>query len=420
MSSFEKLGNFLQINKEKETQESQILNDNSIAHKPETISYSKWGFKQAGKLEGETTGLLACLAIVSDDFIHNFTRNTKKIEKDVQKALKSKNQLEEKKEHTIQKMKTEENIVSEIKEKITNLKTDINNIRKHPEYIIKDKASKVSFIIGLLILIALTIYLFVFYSSASYSAFFKQFTLTKLGIASSIFDPEAMKNAFKDGITELILIISMPFVFIGLGFLIHKFQEQKGFGKYLKITLLILVTFIFDAILAFEITSKIYNIIASNSFHDMPPYTLKMAFESVNFWLIIFAGFIVYIIWGFVFDFTMETYDKLDIVKQAIRANEKDIIEFEKELKEKNDNVESFKNEISELNIKIFDADQIINGDKIHINLDKFTKMTGECFDGWLKFIVGAGFSKQNIEEATDKMNEFVTVYKNKYKSQTT
>ena len=44
----------------------------------------------------------------------------------------------------------------------------------------------------------------------------------------------------------------------------------------------------------------------------MPEYTISMAFQSVNFWMIIFAGFIVYLIWGFVFDFIMESHSKMD------------------------------------------------------------------------------------------------------------
>ncbi len=110
---------------------------------------------------------------------------------------------------------------------------------------------------------------------------------------------------------------------------------------------------------------------------------------------------------------------KLDIVKQAIKANENEISDLEKELIENNNKLETLNNEISELNLKILDTEQIINGNKLPINLDKFAKMTGEFFNGWLKFLVGANFSKVEIQEATKKTNDFVAVYINKYKSQT-
>jgi chromosome segregation ATPase len=41
--------------------------------------------------------------------------------------------------------------------------------------------------------------------------------------------------------------------------------------------------------------------------------------------LIIFAGFVVYLIWGLVFDFTIEAHEKLDKVRLAIRHKEDEI-----------------------------------------------------------------------------------------------
>jgi peptidoglycan hydrolase CwlO-like protein len=416
MSPFDKLSKLLQNNKEL-LQNEVIEVSNPVSLKPEKISYNEWGFRQAGRLDGSSNGLLAMLAIVSDDFIHNATNHQSDRNENIKKAETIKNQLLDKKESIVTKSTKAESEINDFKTKISNLRREISEIKKNPQSVLPDKISKVSFIIGLLILVALTIYLFIFYSSASYSAFFKEFTLNQLGIANSIFDPKALSNALKDGTTELILIISMPFVFIGLGFLIHKFQEQKGVSKFFKIAVLMLVTFIFDTILAYGITSKIYNILASNSFKDMPPYTLQMAFEDKEFWLIIFAGFIVYVIWGFVFDFTMETYDKLDIVKQIINAHEIEITEYEKEIKNLNDAVLSNNNEVSVINFKIHDADEIINGSKIPIDTDKFKKMVGEFLGGWLKFLVGANFKESEIKEAKDKTDEFVFAYLNNYKS---
>ena len=53
-------------------------------------------------------------------------------------------------------------------------------------------------------------------------------------------------------------------------------------------------------------------------------------------WLIIFAGFIVYLIWGFVFDFTIESYEKLDKVRLAIKSKEDDLKANEQSIEKMN------------------------------------------------------------------------------------
>jgi peptidoglycan hydrolase CwlO-like protein len=312
-------------------------------------------------------------------------------------------------EHKNESIETVETKLPILENKIENLKMDIISIRKNPKEIMPDNLSKVSFTIGLLILAALSIYLFIFYSSASFSAFFKEFNLNEIGVANSIFDPQAISQAYQDGLTELILIISMPFVFIGLGFLIHKFQEQKGFSKFLKIGLLIIVTFLFDAILAYEITEKIYNIKAENSFRGLfTEYSFQLAFESVNFWLIIFAGFIVYLIWGFVFDFTIQSYDKINVVKQAIKAKKSEIEIYEEQLEKNDETVANLRDEINSLKLKCKKLNGKIDG--VIIDTAEFNKILHEFLGGWTHWMSVNKKEQSFINQATEKANKFIDV----------
>ncbi|MDR1983911.1 MAG: hypothetical protein LBQ28_03700 [Prevotellaceae bacterium] len=164
----------------------------------------------------------------------------------------------------------------------------------------KKTFTKASFWIGAGI-IFLTIYLFIFYSSAAYSAFFKNFTPEDGSVTQTIFDAQAFVKAWNDGFAELILILTIPAVFLWLGFLIHKFQEQKDWRKYLKITGLAVIIFFFNCLLAYEITAKIYNIKLQGGLETMPPMTISYALQQINFWLIIFAGFVVNLIWSIMF-----------------------------------------------------------------------------------------------------------------------
>ena len=163
----------------------------------------------------------------------------------------------------------------------------------------------------------ITIYLIVFYISASYSGFFKTFETTELSAA--IFDAQALTKAIKDGWLESVFISTIPFAFMGLGYFVHMFQKEKRTG-WIKILGLYIVTFIFDCILAYQIEKKIYDF---EKTLNSPPFDLPIAFRKVEFWGIIFAGFVVYIIWGLVFDFIMKEYENFDKIKCFISNSKK-------------------------------------------------------------------------------------------------
>ena len=353
-------------------------------------------------------GLLQCLARIREDHKRVVRKDGLKQTKLKEPLITLRNTQIEEIDHKNEEIDNIKDKLPILENKIENLKKDVIAIRKDPKDIMPDKMSKVSFVIGLLILTALSIYLFIFYSSASFSAFFKEFSLSEIGVANSIFDPQAISRAYEDGVTELILIISMPFVFIGLGFLIHKFQEQEGFSKFFKIGFLIIITFLFDAILAYEITEKIYNIKAQNSFQNMQEYNFDLAFSSVNFWLIIFAGFIVYLIWGFVFDFTIEAYDKINVVKQAIKAKHSEIEIYKEQLDENENKISKLKEGINALKLSCKKLKGKIDG--VIIDTAEFDKILHEFLGGWTHWMSVNKKSQSFIDEATSKANEFIEV----------
>jgi len=387
---------------------SEVQNNSENSNKK--ITYHNWGFVSAGHHNGREGAFGVMLNNVKQRFrkeVLEDENEIKKIINDAQNELDKRELQISLKENNISQIK--ESKISVLKEKIENLKKDIIRIRENPEELLKDKLGRAGLIIGFLILAALTVYLFVFYSSASYSAFFKQFTIdSNLGMASSIFDPKAIEIAYRDGITELILILTIPFVFLGLGYLIHKFQEKKNLKNYFKIFGLIVVTFIFDFILAYEITEKIYNIKKEGSFQDMPDYSVSLAFQSVNFWLIIFAGFVVYLIWGFVFDFVMESYDKLDIVKQAIKARETEIKLYEDDINKHQDTIDGLNKEVDDLKLECKNYEKIISGNTIIINWEGYEHSVFEFTNGWTKWMSAREQWESKINQIHDLAQEFL------------
>lgn len=300
----------------------------------ERISFRRFGFVQAGMMKGRTEGLKVCLESVLQTHMAEEARSKimqEERRKPFKAALQDSISLGDGLKAEIAMY--ENDLIPTKKNKIEDLKKEIIDIRKNPEHYTGVHVGKAGFVIGVFILVLLSIYLFIFYSSASYSAFFKEFKPDDIVITKAIFDAKAISNALKDGVTELIFLLTIPFVFIGLGYLIHKFQEGKGIARYVKIAALLVLTFLFDSIIAYEITEKIYNIKRDNDLTgNLPDFSVRLAFESVAFWLVIFAGFVVYLIWGFVFDFVMEAHSKLDIVKVNIKTKREQMLSLEQQI----------------------------------------------------------------------------------------
>jgi hypothetical protein len=370
------------------------------------LTYTQWGFQKGGELGGSLAGLHSCLHIVYLDIKKRIIEDDVK-QNDLKQPHRIKiEQLKGENEKVHGQITNETSKLNHEENKIENLKEELSNIKKHPETVTSDPAIKASFIIGIVILLFLTIYLFIFYSSATYSAFFKDFTLNNIGVASSIFDPNAIGKALTDGIAELTLILTIPFVFLGLGYLINKFQEQKGFVKILKVGMLILITFMFDSILAYGITEKIYNITKENSFANIPAYKLNTAFTDIHFWTIIFAGFIVYIIWGFVFDFVMDSYKKLDKVKVELEQIKAKISDAKVECKKLKQNIQISNESLTNLNSEIEKEKRIIDGIIVPISDIKLEIMNFQT--GWLSFLQGIGFTTPTSIEIQNTVTAFI------------
>ncbi len=368
-------------------------------------TYTEYGFIQASRMDGALAGLRVCLHKIYQDFKQEIKDDTA-IQDELKRPYRVK--IEERRgdiarlEKRIEKVHAEE--IPKVKEKIEQFKEETSYIRKNPQEITGDKTNKVSFFIGAFILFFLTVYLFVFYSSASYSAFFKEFKGNETGIAGSIFDAKAVENAFRDGVTELTLILTIPFVFIAMGYLIHKFKENK---QYVSFGSVIIFTFLFDSILAYEITDKIYNLSKTNSFQNIPDYSIPLALQSINFWLIIFAGFLVYFVWGFIFDFTMESYSKNDKIGVAIREKEKQIKDSLVELGDLKNQSEKMTHAVAEHNTEISKLNKSLEG---YIIPKDFQLHVFGFTQGWMSWMNQSGKENHELQEASEIVQDFVKI----------
>lgn len=369
-------------------------------------SYTAKGTKDAGFCGGSSHALLPKLHAVYMQLTRYIQQDEMKQNERKSKIKQEISGIEAKSTNIENQIKNETDKLIHEENKIEKIIKEIDNIKENPRIVSGDSFAKASFWIGLVIILFLTVYLFVFYSSAAYSAFFKDFTPDDTKITQAIFDAQAISKAWTDGFTELIFILAIPAVFLGLGFLIHKFSEEKGFMKFFKIAGLVVVTFIFDFIIAYAIVKEIYNIKIGGLFVKMPPMNIAMAFKEVNFWIIIFAGFVVYIIWGLVFSFTMSEYEKLDKVRYAIKNKEQKLGEFKiecKAIKEKIANLQTEKNntqgEIDKLKIQLESYVLYFNDVREGIN---------NYFSGWVGFLKSTASSQILIQECNQIKDKFL------------
>lgn len=190
------------------------------------------------------------------------------------------------------------------------------------------------------------------------------------------------------------------------------FGENKNWLNYVKMFLLFVVTFVFDAILAYEIESKIYEL---NKTFDSPPFDLSIAFTKNQFWGIIFAGFVVYIIWGLVFDFIMKEHKEKDKIKHEQIKKQKDILVhqdritgFEKQMEDIKNSIASIKELIIKARGRIEELQNIIDG--VIIPTKEYKSYASEYVQGWITFVneklaVSHSVKQEMIEECKNQYN---------------
>lgn len=303
--------------------------DPNARHEGET--YNNWGLRICATVSGSINTLIPCLHKIYNSLYQEQSRN-----QDLQEAQRNKIRTEIQQKQT--QINVNNNNIELLESNIEHAKTqkEVNrnekNELKHAEHQV-NKEAKIKLWLGFIILIPLTIYLFIFYSSTFYSAFFKDFGDGD-SVMNAMFDPNALQNAFQSSITELLFIIFAPVIFLGLGFALHFFTIQTKWTKYLKMASIICVTFVFDAILAYLIGKHLHELeIIYGTIPLGTPYGISEAVEDTNTWAVIFCGFIVYIIWGIVFDMTMSAYNQLDLNKIQLRAIDERITTLDEQIK---------------------------------------------------------------------------------------
>ncbi|CAM1356844.1 ABC transporter permease [Tenacibaculum ascidiaceicola] len=374
------------------------------------LTFFESGYGSSKQASGNHKVFRACLNDVYMDYKRKCAEDEELQKKLKQPHIQEKGRegIELKKRQTAKAI-LEESIKTD-EEKIEECEHQIVEVRENPEKYVEevDKKPKAQFYLGLIVLIPITFYLLVFYISASFSAFFKDFESDELSAA--IFDGKSFSKALEHGVLEAVFVATIPFAFMGLGYLIHMFQKHKNWLSYVKIGALFIITFIFDAILAYLIEMQIYNY---NKTPDSPEFDLSIAFSKVEFWGIIFAGFVVYIIWGLVFDFIMKEYENIDKIKAFIRSKRETIVNLQKSIAEAIEKLNGVKEEISGIEARIANLQRTIDG--FVFPNKRYLTYHAEYVKGWYLAITDNFLDLKRRDELLSKCDEVEKEHLSKY-----
>ena len=373
-------------------------------------TYSQYGFRVAGLSEGNPHTLFPCLQSVCWGI-----RKEQETDATLQQELQTK--LAAKKAELETERQNKEEEYNACKEKQKEISDEIQ-IQKNKLAELEDsryKRNRDAWIV----LITTSVYFFIFYSSVAYSAFFKEFDINMLGnggdfkLSQAIFDAAAIPNAWADGWGELLFILFMPIIFLAFGFVLNRWERENGWLKYVKIPALILVAFIFDSLLSYEICEKIYNLDSMMSLAERPEYSIALASHDPRFWVIICLGFISYLIWGFVFGYFMKAWENLDLNQIRKKEIEEKISTLTKDLDVEMNNGLNLKSQITSIDPKISEIDSQM-GVSARYDLAKIKLELHNFFAGWQTYLAALHKSEIEKQEATDlfnKMIESIKVY---------
>lgn len=285
-----------------------------------TVDYQQFGFVQAAESgSGLNAFKLGYLALFNDFYEEGSVLiNTQEVEDEIAYN-----------EGLIVKMNgVIENIRREV---ISTLDADISKcnflkkkIRLKPDSFDFDKPSFTKICLGGSVLIFTSIYLWVFYSSSLYFTIYSSSLVSDL--QHTLFNPNIFFNAQSSGISALIIITLIPFVFLGLSYsvlcTIKESRSRRSQSLYMAST-----TYIVHCLLAYSVAMKTYAIRELNQDMEFLWYEL---FIHPEFLLTIILGYGAYAIWMIIIFPVIDEFKKINGVKYKISLIRKDISHFNK------------------------------------------------------------------------------------------
>lgn len=307
------------------------INSKEIVHQVDRVNLEEFGYEKSGNVKGDPQIYVSYLnRIMNGDLVEEDYKGVSEDEKRGKRAEVT--ELEKKEQEIEKENKKFETEIGEKRSKIEEYRQKLLDLKekkdKKPEKIKHETFSPFKFSINLFILVMLTGYLFFFYVSAAYKALYVDFEAIADNIARGIGTGSIMPGPYElsEAISYNFLLFLVPFIFYAFGWAFHVILDMSQKVKYVFLGLLIAVTFTVDFLLALIIhnnTELAKELMGLNTVHWS---------QSSTFYIILFLGFLVYIIWSILLDSLLREWDKGEIsrnIKGIIRHLQKDVSDLE-------------------------------------------------------------------------------------------
>lgn len=368
--------------------------------------YSLIGFSDAAKVRGSLVAYNLCLEKFYSSLLLDRTSEEDEIKKHNQQVEDEISRLVEKINIKNKELKElESNIIPEAQKEFQKANDDYQDFKQNPSKFVNIQKDKFMLWLygGLSILIS--IFLFFYYSSVIFSAFFREIKLDKMTWYNSIFYPRAIEEAFGLGFTSGMIVILGPIIFLALGILLDTLKHRlKSKIKWAYIGGLVF-TFLLDALFAYHISERIYESKAINVYGNVEPFNLGLALQNLDFWIIIGLGFCVYILFGKIFSLFNEqrTFkNEFDKVENALKSK---IMVAETKLNELRNKVEDIKSEIQAYESEITDLRK--KPEVISYNLHELKNILSEYTIGWISFLTNSGYTEDDVKQIENELKAF-------------
>lgn len=356
------------------------------------ITYHQYGFRSAQHSNSRPDAIEGFLDNVYEKFLDEQKLDEKGLKDRISKLKAEVQQEKQKKNDSNAELSSFKANKSDKEKEIEEIELEKIDVKNGEG----ETGGTIPFVIGTFITLLLTLYLFVFYSSSGYSAFYG----IKKGSLGFI-NPNVFSEASNKGGGVMALIILFPVIFLGLGFLIHdaldnnkKLVADNKPRKFGLILSLLFITLVADAFIGYKISQGIHN----NQFNaglTNDQWTFDLIFLDINFYLVLILGFVVYVIWGFLLHYVLShTYLKTENEKTRLmleNLNNK-ISEKRKEHSEIVSKIHKLESDIINYDNLIIEKEDDIIGYQngvIPVNIASLKGSVGEFMGGWQAYSHG-------------------------------
>ena len=312
---------------EKNTNQTTRKDTEKVVHNVEYVKLQDYGYEKAGHVKGDPEVYASYLSqIMNGDLVdENYKGLTEEEKSEKREKIKK---LEKQAEEMQSENAKFDKEIAEKEKKIDQYRQQLLQIHeehdKDHEKLHKDTFSGIKFGINLFILLALTVYLFFFYISAAYKALYTDLEKIASNIAEGLSTGSILPGPYElaDAIRFNYLLFLVPFVFFAFGWAFHVIIEMKNQVKYGLLSLLVLLTFAVDALMAFIIHSN------TEAAKEMMGLSTVSWSRSPTFYIILAFGFLAYVLWSILLHSMLTEWAKRQVtgnIKKIIKHLRNDI-----------------------------------------------------------------------------------------------